>query len=445
MNIEHEYIEFKLIWKDEYLKHICGFANSNGGVINIGINDNGEIVGVNNAKKLLEDIPNKIINNLGIYPRIKIYTKNSLQYISINIDKNEEPISYKSKFYIRSGSTTQELKGIKLQEFLLKKQNLSWDDIGIPCAKFEDIDINTVNSFIEKAILANRISSEAKSYNIQTLFENLNLVDKSGYIKRAALLAFAKNPIKFFTTASFKIGRFITDIDIITQDIIEENVFNVAEKIIPLLKSKYLKSNISYNGVTRIERLEYPEKALREAIFNAIVHKDYSGSFIQMKVNNNSLSIWNDGLLPENLNFDNLKKEHASIPRNKTLASLFFKAGYIESWGRGISVIYNECEQNGIPEPIITENSGGFFIEFYNKEQENVGTNVGTNVGINVGINISQVLLTIKNNPNILILEMAKKFTVSERTIERYLKKLKEKGIITRIGSNKLGYWKINE
>ena len=253
---ENETIEFKTIWKDEFLKHICGFANNRGGTLYIGVSDTGEIIGLKNTKKILEDIPSKIINYLGVIPKLEQFSENNSDAIAINIDKIIEPISYKGKFYIRSGSTTQELNGIALQNFLLKKQNITWDEIGIEHASIDDIDTPTVHKFIDKAILANRLSVEARNYDINTLFQNLNLFDNDGNIKRAAILAFSKKPSKFFSSISFKIGRFVSDTNIVVQDISDSNLFTTAEIIIPLLKSKYLKSIISYTGIQRIETPE---------------------------------------------------------------------------------------------------------------------------------------------------------------------------------------------
>jgi ATP-dependent DNA helicase RecG len=84
-----------------------------------------------------------------------------------------------------------------------------------------------------------------------------------------------------------------------------------------------------------MEPLEYPESALREAILNAIIHKDYSSTWIFLRVYDDKLEIWNPGALPEELTIEKLKRVHSSYPRNTNIASAFFKAGYIESWGRG--------------------------------------------------------------------------------------------------------------
>ena len=283
LKTESELIEFKSVWKDDFLMQICSFANNKGGTLYIGISDSGEIIGLKNTKKVLEDLWNKIINHLGIIPHIQLHTENDLQYGEIKIDKNVEAVSYKGRYYIRSGATTQELKGNLLQNFVLKKQNISWDEIGIEYADIDDIDLPTVKKFIEKAILVNRLTKEARSYDLKTFFENLNLFDNTGAIKRAAILAFSNNPTKFFPSLSLKIGRFVSDTDIVVQDVLEDNLMTMAENVIPILRSKYLKSIISYQGVQRIEKLEYPQNALREALFNAIVHRDYSGDLYTVK------------------------------------------------------------------------------------------------------------------------------------------------------------------
>jgi ATP-dependent DNA helicase RecG len=448
---ENQQIEFKSLWKDDYLKQVCGFANSIGGILYIGIDDKGTIVGIKNSKKLLEDIPSKIITQLAIYPKINVHASSDKEYLSIQIEREEEPISFKGKFYVRSGSTTQELNGFKLQDFLLRKHNLTWDDVGVVGATLEHIDPRTVKRFVEKAILANRISPDARDYDIQTLFENLNLFDKNGTVKRAAILVFGKDPMRFFPTASYKIGRFISETDIVVQDVIEDNLFTTAENVITLLKSKYLKAFIRYQGIQRIEELEYPERALREAVLNAIVHKDYCGSYIQMRVYNHSLSLWNSGGLPEQIPIESLMGKHASIPRNRIIANLFFRAGYIEAWGRGMSIIFDECYKNNLPKPQVREEFGGFTIEFHqakgdesasgnNLVPENAPENVPENAPEN---RLESIIELIKLDPYISMLDLSKRIGVNHKTIKRDIEKLKTHGMLKRIGPANGGHWQI--
>lgn len=109
---EHQTSEFKLVWKDEYLKHICAFSNAKGGNLYIGVDDKGIYRGVSNANKLLEDIPNKTIQFLGVVVDVELITESEKNCLIIRIQQSLSPISFKVRYYIRSGSTVQELKGI---------------------------------------------------------------------------------------------------------------------------------------------------------------------------------------------------------------------------------------------------------------------------------------------------------------------------------------------
>ncbi len=122
MKIENQNIEFKTIWKDEYLKSICAFANAQGGTLFIGIEDNGDVTGIKNHKKLLEDLPNKIRDILGVVPQINHKTETNKHYLEIRVKPYNNPVSYRGHFYYRSGSTIQDLNGPALENFLLEKK-----------------------------------------------------------------------------------------------------------------------------------------------------------------------------------------------------------------------------------------------------------------------------------------------------------------------------------
>lgn len=125
---EKQNVEYKESWRDEYLKWICGFANAQGGIIYIGKDDNGNTVGVADAKKLMEDIPNKVKNFLGIIVDVNLEIENNCEYIEIEVDPQPYPVSYKGEYHYRSGSTKQQLVGQQLNQFLLKKTGLTWDE-----------------------------------------------------------------------------------------------------------------------------------------------------------------------------------------------------------------------------------------------------------------------------------------------------------------------------
>jgi len=361
---ESQVVEFKLIWKEEFLKNICAFANVAGGSLFIGINDNGEIIGVNNATKLLETLPNIINQKIGIIPSVLLEHTHDKTIIKIIIQPSSVPISYNGRYYIRSGSVVLELQGRKLSDFLLQKSGITWDSLEINKAFEFEPNLETIELF--KKLSYDRLPFAKEEKDIHVLLKKLNLLNPSLLPTNAAVLLFDKNPQRLFSQAVVKIGRFINEADIVSSDIVDGNLFQQAENTLAILKTKYLLSTISYEGTHRREQLVYPFNALREAIFNAIIHRDYNTtSAIQIKIYNNHLSIANEGKLPPEITIDDLKREHLSKPKNKLLADIFYKAGYIESWGRGTLKIMYECEKANIPEPLFYEEHGVVKICFF--------------------------------------------------------------------------------
>lgn len=360
--MESQNIEFKSTWRDEHLRVICAFANSDGGRLMIGVDDRGKPIGVENAKKLLEDVPNKIKDILGIIPRVITERKKGKDTLVIEVKPSSVPISYHGRYFVRSGSTSQGLKGRELTKFLISKSDRDWDEYAEEKAFMDDIDIETVERF--KEIAARRIPFAKEEKDNLRLLQKLNLLE-NGKLKRAAILLFGKNLKRFHTSAFIKIGKFLTDADIVATDDVEGNLFAQVEKTIELLRAKYLISGIRFEGIYRKEELEYPEEALREAIINAVIHRDYIGAHTQLKIYPDKLLLWNEGTLPNDIKIADLKKNHPSRPRNDLLADVFFKAGLIEAWGRGTIKITSECKKAGLPEPEFKEEFGGFSVCFY--------------------------------------------------------------------------------
>lgn len=156
-------MEYKQSWKDEYLKWICGFANAQGGTLYIGIDDNGNVIGINDAEKLLEDIPNKVVNYMGIVADVDLFLENGKEYIRISVLPSNTPISYHGKLYYRSGSTLQELNSTAAQNFLMKKTGTTWDTQIVEYASLNDIDKSAIDYFLRKGIDNGRLTNEAKT------------------------------------------------------------------------------------------------------------------------------------------------------------------------------------------------------------------------------------------------------------------------------------------
>lgn len=307
---ENQNIEWKESWRDEYIKWIGGFANASGGKLYIGINDKGEVSGLVDANKLLEDIPNKVRDVLGIIVDVDLKsTINNLNYLEIRVESYPYPVSYKGQYHYRTGSTKQELKGATLDKFLLQKQGRRWDGVPVPNVSYKDLSKVAFDYFRNNAIKSNRLTKDILQESNEVLLEKLHLTDGK-YLKRATLLLFHPDPEKFVTGSFVKIGYFRTDDDLIFQDEIHGCLFEQVEKTMDLLLTKYLKATITYEGLHRLEKILFPEVALREALLNAIAHKDYSGGVpIQISVYSDKIIFWNDGTLPENWTIEELKRK----------------------------------------------------------------------------------------------------------------------------------------
>ena len=137
---ETQNTEFKESWRDEYIKYVSGFANAQGGSLYVGINDKGTVVGLRDAERLIEELPNKISTTTGIAAEVNLLVEGDKEYVSITVQPSMLPISYHGKYYFRSGSTLQELTGIAAQDFIMKKMGISWDSQIVEGATLDDID-----------------------------------------------------------------------------------------------------------------------------------------------------------------------------------------------------------------------------------------------------------------------------------------------------------------
>ena len=446
---ESQNIEYKESWRDEYLKWICGFANAGGGTIYVGVNDNKEIIGVDNSKRLMEDIPNKIVTHLGIVADVNLLHEGKMDYIEIIVEPSNIPIAYKGIYHYRSGSTKQELRGTALQQFILKKMGRSWDDIGNDRATIDDIDRKAIDYFLRKGIEAQRIPEDQREASTKDILDSLGLIDNDGLLKNAAILLFGKNPLRFFPSIAFKIGRFgKNEADLMFQDVIEGNIIQMADRVMEILQGKYLVSPVRFEGMQRYETLEIPKEALREILYNAIAHRDYAGPDIQMHVYDDHIEVWNEGELPEGYTEETLMGNHSSKPRNRNIANVMFKAGFIDTWGRGYMKIREGFEAEGIPMPRVQNFCGGVQVTVERTkfmEMTNVADDVTSDVTSLSPMQLTErqreIIKLINENEKISAAEMSRVLSVVVRTIRRDLTEMQERGIIARIGNTSAGHW----
>ena len=344
---EHQEIEWKESWRDEYLKWLCGYANAHGGTLFIGKDDNGKVVGIQGSKKLLEDLPNKITNALGIIADVNLRTEDGKDYLEIVVDKYPSLISYHGRYYYRSGSVLREIAGKELERALLKSQGRTWDGVPLPKLTSADLKSEAIALFKQKALARGRLTSDDTAVSNEIMMENLHLVDEDGYLTRAAMLAFYRDPERWVTGAYIKIGFFgDSDSDLRYQDDIHGPLIEQIDRTLDLVYTKYMKARITYDGIQRVEVFMFPRDAFREILLNAVIHKDYAScNPIQISIYEDHMYIWNDGQMPENLRTtESLFAKHSSKPFNPKLAHVFFISGMIEAWGRGFDKIKAACD-----------------------------------------------------------------------------------------------------
>jgi ATP-dependent DNA helicase RecG len=183
----------------------------------------------------------------------------------------------------------------------------------------------------------------------------------------AALVLFAKDPRDFFPTMYIQIGRFRrTKVNLLFQEVIEGNLIQSLEETLAVLDRKFLISPVSFEGIHRIEKWQYPLPALREILLNILVHRNYMGAHTQIAVYDDNISFWNDGGLPVGWTIEDLLKRHDSMPRNPIIANACFLGGYIDAWGRGIEKIIEACKKEGLPAPEF-DDSKGFRVTLYSE------------------------------------------------------------------------------
>ena len=442
---EQQNIEWKESWRDEYLKWICGFANAQGGKLYIGCDDTGKVVGVSNSKKLLEDIPNKIRDAMGIVVDVNRLTEGEKEYIEIDVPPYPIGIYCKGVYHYRSGSTKQVLTGPALEAFLMRKHGATWDHSPLPVFKAEEVDDQIVEHFKKLAAAKGRIDPALLNEPKEVLMEKLRLTN-GDYLTNAAMLLFCKDPDKYQLGSYIKIGYFESDSELLYQDEVHGSILEQVDKAIELIYFKYMRAKITYEGIYRRERYFVPEAALREALLNAICHKQYESRIpIQVSVYDDRLYVANVGRLPENWTLENLMGKHASLPYNPDIAHIFYLAGFIESWGRGIEKICDSLKADNLPMPEYTVHPGDIMIKFTGPEDRIVRVNNKVNDRVNVHVNDreSALLNYLAQDPGYTVTQLAEMMNVSRKTIAGYLKALKDKGVIERIGTTRTGYWKI--
>lgn len=359
---ETEIVEFKEIPNNSFFEAISAFANTKGGVILIGVDKNGNIKGVDPLPKFLEDLTNRIVNKLSIYPEIEVIEVSNKRVIIIKVPNSSYPVSYDGRYFERVGNTTREISQPKLKALLLKGQ--SWDSL-TDSFSIEEIDKGTVKTFVNLAVESKRLTGLSLKDSVDVILSKLGLM-VDGKLTNGAILLFSKNPQKYFVNLCVRIGRFKTEATIIDDKWAIGNLFKQFGETENILK-QLISVKYEINDFYRKDIWDYPISALREVVLNALIHRDYFNvaNFILIKVYDDRIWFYNPGRLTEGITIGELKEQHGSFLRNPLIGKVFYLAGLIEQYGSGTVRIVEWMKGAGLPEPEYREGKDGFSVYFY--------------------------------------------------------------------------------
>jgi ATP-dependent DNA helicase RecG len=271
--------------------------------------------------------------------------------------------------------------------------------------------------------------------------QKLKLVGEEG-ITNAAWLLFAKET----TGYNVHLGRFKTPSMIIDDKMLNGTLFEVVEETMRYLIGQ-IKVAFEITGMPtqRTEIFEYPLPALREIVLNAIIHRDYMSPVdLQVKIFDNKITFYNPGTLYGNLTIDALKKDnYQANARNKLIAEAFYLTGDIEKYGSGLIRIRKELKEYPTMKMVFEEIPNGFLSTIsYTKQKTSL---IEDNVVDNVVEKERQIIGFMLKNEKITAKKIALALALTERTVQRYLKGMQEKVMIIRLGTDRSGYWKVND
>lgn len=452
---ESEKLEFKesLSLRDEIGKAISAFSNTNGGIILVGVTDVGSVIGVDIGSNTIENEAGYIKRHTDppIFPFIKVLEADGKNIVAIEVEESsDKPVFFKKYAHKRVGKSNQRMSSSEMRRLAHEdKPKLLWDGKRCDDAGIEDIDEEKVRWFLEKARFERRLEVSYDTSVIDAL-ERLNLI-KNNNLTNAAILLFGKRPQKFFLQSKLRCARYkgTTPVDFIDLRVIEGTIVDQVEDAEKFILS-HIKKAAKIVGFKRLEVLEYPLNALREAIVNAICHRDYaSSSDITIGIFDDRIEISNPGTLPEPLTPADLKHKHRSIPRNPLVANAFFMIRNVEQWGEGTNKIVQWCLEHGLREPDFENIAGGFLVSFHGPDDILLLIPESGEINLEeLGLNERQMKALgwmVNKQEKLTVKKYAAYFEVSDKTAIRDFKGLINTGFVVKVGVKKGSYYEAVE
>ena len=434
-------IEFKEKYTPRIVEDIVAFSNTRGGFILLGINDNGKVTGERLTNNMKADI-----NSLarGCDPHVSVKSISRIgNVVVIEIPEGEdEPYSCSAGYYRRLDAVSQKMSRKELQIMFQKSISIPFEERINDEVTWKDISKTKIKAFLKEAeIHTSRIVP-------REVFESLKL-SKDDKIKNAGILFFASDPRKFIfhTEATLVAFKGTERIHIYDKLDVRDDLLTQFNEAIMFLK-KHLNVRIEIKDANRKNIYEIPIDALREAVANAIMHRDYSmrGTSLMVEVHDDRVDISNPGGLPEGLDINSLGKEEISVRRNELIADLFSRMDKAERIGTGMKRMRKMMKDAGLPYPEIK--SGTFFTISFERSRYQPPEITGKETiektsKKTIEKTREKIIRLIKGNSAITIQELSKETGLSVQGVMWNLNKLKKGKRIKRIGPDKGGYWKV--
>jgi len=422
---EGQYIEFKESVDKNLQKEIVAFANASGGKIYIGINDIGEIKGIDTTNKLKSQIQDTAYN---CDPPILVNLKPMGKILAVEVmEGTNKPYSCSSGFYMRMGANSQKMRRDEILALAIKTGKIRFDEQVCSNFSWKDFDNEKFEYYLKLARISNNAPKEE-------ILRNLRVLTDDG-LTNAGVLYFAKEPYKYIISSRIRCIHFNDDIrvDILDKKVIDRGILGNIEFAVAYLKER-VPVRYEIKDLKRDEYPEYPIEAYREAIVNAIIHFDYFlGDTIAIEKLKSSIVLNNKG----ELLFPQSEFGKKSEARNRLLVDLLARTDFMEKAGTGIKRVTNACIENG--NKVDFEFSDSFWVTIYS----NKSTVTANDTDNDTDNRLNRIISLISENKYITTRELAHKCSVSQATIKRDIEKLKNQNTIKRVGKEKSGHWQI--
>ncbi len=412
------------------------------GELYFGVRNDGVVVGQTVTESTIREISKTIADHIEpkIFPKINEIVLEGKKCVQVEFAGSNVPYYAYGRAYVRVGDEDRQLSAKELERLILQqnKEKLRWDSALCEKATLDDIDTDSIQRFVELATKSKRLHLSGESTD--ALLRKLKLMSGSK-LTNAGVLLFGKKPTQFFDNVVVRCGRFkgVVKEDFIDMKDLEGNLFDNFERVIAFFQ-EHLQLQATIKGLRREEKWEIPLEALREAVINALIHRDYSDAgFVYVKVYDEQIVISNPGMLTDDLTLADLYTEHESKLRNPLLAQVFYYAGFIDIWGRGILNILRQLKEQGLAKPIFEERAGAFRITFKRPFPQKTPQKTPQKPTVLE----EKILEKLRRNSKMTRRELALELGVSEETIKEYLERLRAKELLVRKGGRKEGYWEI--